>query len=65
MGQVYEFIKEKDGYRVRVSGLFGKSQGTATLQGNAVTLTIKNILVGSYTANLTLSDDKLVGTMKT
>jgi hypothetical protein len=60
-GGSYDFIKEKNGYRVIETGALGKTgQGKAVLEGNEVTLTIRNIF-GNFTYDLTLDGDTLEG----
>ncbi len=63
-GGSYEFIKEKDKYRVIENSALGKSgEGTATISGNNVTLSMNTKFLGSFTLELELNGDSLEGSI--
>ncbi len=64
-GGTYEFLKKKRKYRVIETSAAGQTgEGTATLQGNMVTMTLTNILLGTYTVTMTLRGERLEGTVQ-
>lgn len=65
-GARYEFVKQNEGYRVTQFNLLGMkiAEGEAEASGNVLTMTVRNKLVGSTTADLQSSGDRLTGTLR-
>jgi hypothetical protein len=63
-GTSYEFVKRGQGYGVVEYGVMGRTgAGSATLAGNIVSLTVNNILFGTYTIQFRLDRDSLRGAL--
>ena len=61
-GTWYEFRGKDPNYEVIEGGPMGQTgQGTATRKGNAVKMSVKNVLIGQYEVELQKVNDKLHG----
>ena len=63
LGSRYDFVKQKEGYRVTQFNFLGMKvgEGEAEASGNVLTLTVGNQLTGSMTVDLQLSGSRLTG----
>jgi hypothetical protein len=64
-GAIFEFIRKGENYNVVINSAAGRTgEGTATREGNKVTLDVQLILIGRQTIAGTLVEDRMEGIMQ-